>query len=66
MAFWNSKSESDADRSLRRHSEALREERTQVANDARREQGQPPMHCGVVASTNSAGDSVCGRCGDIF
>ncbi|MER5584090.1 hypothetical protein ABT090_20960 [Streptomyces asoensis] len=66
MPAWNSKPESNLDRALRIHSEAVREDRTQQANDARRTQGLEPMHCGIVTSRNSAGDSQCGSCGDVF
>lgn len=66
MGFFSSRSESDIDRALRIHSEAVREERTQLGNDQRRAEGLAPKHCGVETSTNELGDSVCVRCGDIF
>ncbi|WP_109030113.1 hypothetical protein [Streptomyces rubrogriseus] len=58
--------ENDLDRALRQHSEAVREERTQLANDALRAEGKPLKHCGVEAKSNRHGDWVCRRCGDIF
>ncbi|MFI5992465.1 hypothetical protein ACIBAC_11510 [Streptomyces sp. NPDC051362] len=58
--------ESDRDRALRQHSEAVREERTQLANDRRIEQGLTPKHCGMEVSINRHGDYVCRKCGAIF
>lgn len=51
---------------IRRHSETVREDRTQRANDQLLAQGKPLKHCGVEASKNGLGDWVCRRCGDIF
>lgn len=58
--------ESDTARAIRIHSEAVLEERTQLANDERIAQGQTPKHCGVAVSTNGYGDYVCGKCSAIF
>ena len=67
MGFWSGKQpESDTDKAIRRHSEAVREERTQLANDRRREQGLKPKHCGVEASMDRHGDWLCGKCGADF
>jgi hypothetical protein len=65
MAFWN-RPESNGDRAIRQHSQAVREQRTQEANDRRMDQGLAPTHCGVQASQNSLGDWECVRCGDTF
>jgi hypothetical protein len=59
------RSESSLDRALRRHSEAVREERTQTENDSRLAQGIPPKHCGVKMSLNEYGDWACTRCGEV-
>lgn len=66
MSNSNDRPESRVDQAVRRHSEAVREERTQLANDRRREQGLKPKHCGVEASMNRWGDWVCGRCSADF
>jgi hypothetical protein len=57
---------SDLDKAMRRHSEAVREDRTQRANDRRLAEGLAPIHCGVEAKKNNFGDWVCARCRDIF
>lgn len=62
----NRQTESDVDKAVRLHSAAVREDRTQRANDRRLAQGLAPKHCGVEASQNDLGDWVCRRCGDIF
>ncbi|MGW0920123.1 hypothetical protein ACWD3J_14035 [Streptomyces sp. NPDC002755] len=64
--FSGKQPESDLEKALRIHSEAVREDRTQRANDVRREQGLAPTHCGKPASLNQHGDYQCGRCGDVF
>ena len=46
--------------------EAVREARTQEANDQRIAQGLTPKHCGVEVKTISHGDYECRRCGAIF
>lgn len=56
----------EIDRAIRRHSEAVREERTQRNNDRRIAQGLVPTHCGVEVKQNDLGDWVCVKCGDIF
>lgn len=66
MSNSNSRPESKTDKAVRQHSEAVREERTQLANDRRLEQGLKPKHCGVEVSTNQWGDWVCVKCTAIF
>jgi hypothetical protein len=67
MGFFSGKRpESDTEKALRIHSETVREDRTQKANDLRIEQGLEPTHCGKPTSRNQHGDSVCSQCGDIF
>lgn len=66
MAPRSKKPENDIDKALRIHSEAVREQRTQEANDDRRAAGLAPTHCGVLSARNSHGDWECTRCGDVF
>ncbi|MFB7707923.1 hypothetical protein ACWCRC_32770 [Streptomyces sp. NPDC001940] len=66
MSNRTNRPESEADRALRQHSEAVREERTQLANDERIAQGLTPKHCGVEVSTNRWGDWECVKCGADF
>ena len=56
----------DIDKALRLHSQAVREARTQQANDRLLAQGRAPKHCRVEASLNKDGDWECARCGDVF
>lgn len=65
MAFRIRRPESNGDKAIRKHSEAVREQRNQQANDQRMAQGEAPLHCGVPASQNSLGDWECGRCGAV-
>lgn len=58
--------ESELSRALRVHSEAVREERTQIANDELLARGLTPKHCGVEASIDQYGDYVCRKCGADF
>lgn len=62
----NNRPESDFDHAMRRNSEAVREDRTQRANDERIEQGLAPKHCGTETSRTKYGDDQCRRCGDVF
>jgi hypothetical protein len=57
--------ESSLDRALRRHRDAVHEERTQIDNDNRLVQGLPPKHCGVQMSLNERSDWACTRCGEV-
>ncbi|MFD8771412.1 hypothetical protein [Streptomyces sp. NPDC059916] len=66
MSNSNNRPESAVDRAVRHHSEAVREDRTQRANDERIAQGLTPKHCGVEVSTNQWGDWVCGKCTAVF
>ncbi|WP_405888837.1 hypothetical protein OG762_36790 [Streptomyces sp. NBC_01136] len=66
MSNSNNRPESQLNQAVRRHSEAVREDRTQRANDDRLDQGLAPKHCGVETSANQWGDWVCAKCGDIF
>jgi hypothetical protein len=56
----------DIDKDLRRHSEAVREYRTQRNNDRRIAAGLMPTHCGVEVKLNGLGDYECVKCGDVF
>jgi len=51
---------------IRRHSEAVREDRAQRANDERMARGELPKHCGKPVKTNRLGDYECTKCGDVF
>lgn len=54
------------DRAIQKHSGAVREERTQQANDERLARGETPQHCGKPVRTNALGDYECVKCGAIF
>ncbi|MFJ6566597.1 hypothetical protein ACIQNU_04205 [Streptomyces sp. NPDC091292] len=49
-----------------RESEMAGEAEDRIANDKRRDQGLPPLHCRVEASINQHGDWECGWCGEVF